>query len=102
LQEPFKQLDPDLYIQIPWGRTIAKNDSEDILSLKKAAVKEELDKSVIQIYISFDLWTPRNRIAFISIFVHFIEQSNLYQNRQLAYRKQIGSHASENIAYTIP
>jgi hypothetical protein len=28
---------------------------EDILSLKKAAVREELDEAVTQIHISFDL-----------------------------------------------
>ncbi|KAM5527283.1 transposase-like protein [Fusarium oxysporum f. sp. phaseoli] len=55
LQELFRQLDSDLHIQIPWGRTTATKDLEDILSLKKAAVKEELDEAVTQIHISFDL-----------------------------------------------
>ncbi|KAM6505490.1 hypothetical protein FSOLCH5_15500 [Fusarium solani] len=101
LQELFRQLDPDLYIQVPWGRTAAKKDLEDILSLKKAAVKEELDKAITQVHISFDLWTSPNRLAFISIFGHYIDQNNLYQSRLLAFRRQIGSHAGENIAYTI-
>ena len=101
LQELFRQLDPDLYTQVPWGRTAAKKDLEDILSLKKAAVKEELDKAITQVHISFDLWTSPNRLAFISIFGHYIDQSNLYQSRLLAFRRQIGSHAGENIAYTI-
>jgi hypothetical protein len=69
--------------------------------LKKAAVKEELDEAVTQIHISFDLWTSPNRLAFISIFGHFIDRSNLYQIRLLAFRRQIGSHAGENIAYTV-
>ncbi|KAF6525709.1 hypothetical protein HZS61_011504 [Fusarium oxysporum f. sp. conglutinans] len=101
LQELFRQLDSDLHIQVPWGRTTAKKDLEDILSLKKAAVKEELDEAVTQIHISFDLWTSPNRLAFISIFGHFIDRSNLYQSRLLAFRRQIGSHAGENIAYTV-
>ncbi|KAM6513929.1 hypothetical protein FALCPG4_18882 [Fusarium falciforme] len=101
LQELFHQLDPDLYTQVPWGRTAAKKDLEDILSLKKAAVKEELDKAITQVHISFDLWTSQNRLAFISIFGHYIDQSNFYQSRLLAFRRQIGSHAGENIAYTI-
>ncbi|EXK76530.1 hypothetical protein FOQG_18729 [Fusarium oxysporum f. sp. raphani 54005] len=53
LQELFRQLDSDLYIQMPWGRTAAKEDLEDILSLKEAAIKEELDAAVTQIHISF-------------------------------------------------
>ncbi|TVY74494.1 putative AC transposase [Fusarium oxysporum f. sp. cubense] len=101
LQELFRRLDSDLHIQVPWGRTTAKKDLEDILSLKKVAVKEELDAAVTQIHISFDLWTSPNRLAFISIFGHFIDQSNLYQCRLLAFRRQIGSHADENIAYTV-
>uniref|UniRef100_A0A0D2YIE2 HAT C-terminal dimerisation domain-containing protein n=1 Tax=Fusarium oxysporum (strain Fo5176) TaxID=660025 RepID=A0A0D2YIE2_FUSOF len=75
LQELFRQLDSDHYIQVPWGRTATKKDLEDILVSKKAAVKEELDNAVTQIHLSFDLWTSPNR--------------------------QIGSHAGENIAYTI-
>ncbi|KAH7465133.1 hypothetical protein FOMA001_g16915 [Fusarium oxysporum f. sp. matthiolae] len=101
LQELFRQLDSDLYAQIPWGRTSAKKELEDILSLKKAAVREELDEAVTQIHISFDLWTSPNRLAFISIFGHFIDQSNSHQSRLLAFRRQIGSHAGENIAYTL-
>ncbi|KAM5529114.1 transposase-like protein [Fusarium oxysporum f. sp. phaseoli] len=100
LQELFRQLDSDLYAQIPWGRTSAKKELEDILSLKKAAVREELDEAVTQIHISFDLWTSPNRLAFISIFGHFIDRSNSHQSRLLAFRRQIGSHAGENIAYT--
>ncbi|RKK17352.1 hypothetical protein BFJ67_g17708 [Fusarium oxysporum f. sp. cepae] len=101
LQELFRQLDSDLHVQVPWGRTTAKKDLEDILSLKRAAVKEELDEAVTQIHISFDLWTSPNRLAFISIFGHFIDRSNLYQSRLLAFRRQIRSHAGENIAYTV-
>ncbi|SCO91193.1 uncharacterized protein FRV6_15321 [Fusarium oxysporum] len=67
----------------------------------KAAVREELDEAVTQIHISFDLWTSPNRLAFISIFGHFIDQSNSHQSRLLAFRRQIGSHAGENIAYTV-
>ncbi|KAH7471327.1 hypothetical protein FOMA001_g12965 [Fusarium oxysporum f. sp. matthiolae] len=100
-QEPFRQSDSDLHVQVPWGRTTAKKDLEDILSLKKAAVKEELDEAVTQIHISFDLWTSPNRLAFISIFGHFIDRSNSHQSRLLAFRRQIGSHAGENIAYTV-
>ncbi|KAL9561281.1 hypothetical protein ACKAV7_014743 [Fusarium commune] len=101
LQELFRQLDSDLYAQVPWGRTSAKKELEDILSLKKAAVREELDEAVTQIHISFDLWTSPNRLAFISIFGHFIDRSNSHQSRLLAFRRQIGSHAGENIAYTV-
>jgi hypothetical protein len=71
---------------------------EDILSLKKAAVREELDEAVTQIHISFDLWMSPNRLAFISIFGHFIDRSNSHQSRLLAFRRQIGSfkaHARE-------
>ncbi|RYC80249.1 hypothetical protein BFJ63_vAg16870 [Fusarium oxysporum f. sp. narcissi] len=101
LQELFRQLDSDLHIQVPWGQTTAKKDLEDILSLKKAAVKEELDGVVTQIHISFDLWTSPNRLTFISIFGHFIDRSSLYQSRLLAFRRQIGSHAGKNITYTV-
>ncbi|KAJ4175316.1 hypothetical protein NW754_16783 [Fusarium falciforme] len=101
LQELFRQLDPDLCLQVPWSRSTVRKDLEDILSLKKAALKEELDKAITQIHISFDLWTSPNRQAFISIFGHFIDRDNLYQSRLLAFRMQIGSHAGENIAYTI-
>jgi hypothetical protein len=55
LQELFRQSDFDLHIQVPWGRTTAKKDLEDILSLKKAAVKEELNEAITQIHISFNL-----------------------------------------------
>ncbi|RKK67753.1 hypothetical protein BFJ71_g17827, partial [Fusarium oxysporum] len=55
LQELFRQLDSDLYAQVPWGRTATKKDLEDILVSKKAAVKEELDNAVTQIHLSFDL-----------------------------------------------
>ncbi|RKK67065.1 hypothetical protein BFJ69_g14847 [Fusarium oxysporum] len=82
LQELFRQLDSDLYAQVPWGRTATKKDLEDILVSKKAAVKEELDNAVTQIHLSFDLWTSPN-------------------SRLLAFKRQIGSHAGENIAYTI-
>ncbi|KAF5701051.1 hypothetical protein FMUND_14060 [Fusarium mundagurra] len=101
LQELFRQLDSDLYAQVPWGRTATKKDLEDILVSKKAAVKEELDNAVTQIHLSFDLWTSPNRLAFISIFGHFIDRRHSYQSRLLAFKRQIGSHAGENIAYTI-
>ncbi|KAG6980228.1 putative AC9 transposase [Fusarium oxysporum f. sp. conglutinans] len=101
LQELFRQLDSDFYAQIPWGRTSAKKELEDILSLKKAAVREELDEAVTQIHINFNLWTSPNRLAFISIFGHFIDRSNSHQSRLHAFRRQIGSHAGENIAYTV-
>jgi hypothetical protein len=101
LQELFRQLDSDLYAQVPWGRTATKKDLEDILVSKKAAVKEELNNTVTQIHLSFDLWTSPNRLAFISIFGHFIDRRHLYQSRLLALKRQIGSHAGENIAYTI-
>ncbi|TVY74944.1 putative AC transposase [Fusarium oxysporum f. sp. cubense] len=101
LQELFRQLDSDLYAQVPWGRTATKKDLEDILVSKKAAVKEELENAVTQIHLSFDLWTSPNRLAFISIFGHFIDRRHSYQSRLLAFKRQIGSHAGENIAYTI-
>jgi hypothetical protein len=101
LQELFRQLDSDLYAPVPWGRTATKKDLEDILVSKKAAVKEELDNAVTQIHHSFDLWTSPNRLAFISIFGHFIDRRHSYQSRLLAFKRQIGSHAGENIAYTI-
>ncbi|KAJ0131296.1 Uncharacterized protein HZ326_25613 [Fusarium oxysporum f. sp. albedinis] len=101
LQELFRQLDSDLYAQVPWGRTATKKVLEDILVSKKAAVKEELDNAVTQIHLSFDLWTSPNRLAFISIFGHFIDRRHSYQSRLLAFKRQIGSHAGENIAYTI-
>ncbi|RKK58984.1 hypothetical protein BFJ69_g17339 [Fusarium oxysporum] len=101
LQELFRQLDSDLYAQVPWGRTATKKDLEDILVSKKAAVKEELENAVTQIHLSFDLWTSPNRLAFISIFGHFIDRRLSYQSRLLAFKRQIGSHAGENIAYTI-
>uniref|UniRef100_A0A8H7K3R1 AC transposase n=1 Tax=Bionectria ochroleuca TaxID=29856 RepID=A0A8H7K3R1_BIOOC len=101
LQELFRQLDSDLYAQVPWGRTTTKKDLEDILVSKKADVKEELNNAVTQIHLSFDLWTSPNRLAFISIFGHFIDRRHLYQSRLLAFKRQIGSHAGENIAYTM-
>ncbi|KAF5701032.1 hypothetical protein FMUND_14071 [Fusarium mundagurra] len=101
LQELFRQLDSDLYAQVPWGRTATRKDLEDILVSKKAAIKEELDNAVTQIHLSFDLWTSPNRLAFISIFGHFIDRRHSYQSRLLAFKRQIGSHAGENIAYTI-
>ncbi|KAH7463402.1 hypothetical protein FOMA001_g18073 [Fusarium oxysporum f. sp. matthiolae] len=101
LQELFRQLDSGLYAQVPWGRTATKKDLEDILVSKKAAVKEELENAVTQIHLSFDLWTSPNRLAFISIFGHFIDRRHSYQSRLLAFKRQIGSHAGENIAYTI-
>ncbi|KAF6524788.1 hypothetical protein HZS61_010583 [Fusarium oxysporum f. sp. conglutinans] len=101
LQELFRQLDSGLYAQVPWGRTATKKDLEDILVSKKAAVKEELENAVTQIHLSFDLWTSPNSLAFISIFGHFIDRRHSYQSRLLAFKRQIGSHAGENIAYTI-
>ncbi|KAJ0126955.1 Uncharacterized protein HZ326_29941 [Fusarium oxysporum f. sp. albedinis] len=85
--------------------TLGSNYSEERIGghtlFEEAAVKEELDEAVTQIHISFALWTSPNRLAFISIFGHFIDRSNLYQSRLLAFRRQIGSHAGENIAYTV-
>ncbi|CVL09149.1 uncharacterized protein FMAN_15429 [Fusarium mangiferae] len=101
LQELFRQLDSDLYAQVPWGRTATKKDLEDVLVSKRAAVKEELNNAVTQIHLSFDLWTSPNRLAFISIFGHYIDRRHLYQSRLLAFKRQIGSHAGENIAYTL-
>ncbi|KAF4966507.1 hypothetical protein FSARC_5821 [Fusarium sarcochroum] len=101
LQELFRQLDSDLYAQVPWGRTATKKDLEDILVSKRAAVKEELNNAVTQIHLSFDLWTSPNTLAFISIFGHFIDRRHLYQSRLLAFKRQVGSHAGENIAYTL-
>ncbi|KAG6978100.1 putative AC transposase [Fusarium oxysporum f. sp. conglutinans] len=101
LQELFRQLDSGLYAQVPWGRTATKKDLEYILVSKKAAVKEELENAVTQIHLSFDLWTSPNSLAFISIFGHFIDRRHSYQSRLLAFKRQIGSHAGENIAYTI-
>jgi hypothetical protein len=36
LQELFRQLDYDLYAQVPWGRTATKKDLEDILVFKES------------------------------------------------------------------
>ncbi|KAJ0126493.1 hypothetical protein HZ326_30403 [Fusarium oxysporum f. sp. albedinis] len=66
-----------------------KKDLEDILVSKKAAVKEELDNAVTQIHLSFDFWTSPNRLAFISIFGHFIDRRHLYQSRLLAFKRNV-------------
>jgi hypothetical protein len=46
LQELLGQLDYDLCLQAPWGRTTVRKDLDDVFSLKKAAVKEELNKAI--------------------------------------------------------
>jgi hypothetical protein len=72
-----------------------------MLAQKKTCVKDELNRAVTQTHISFDLWTSPNRLAFISIFGHFLDEKLVYRSRLLAFRRQVGPHAGENIACTI-
>lgn len=101
LQELFRQFDPDFGRQISWGRTTVRKDVGDVFTQKKASVKEELDHAITQVHISFDLWTSPNRLSFISIFGHFLDEKHHYRNRLLAFRRQVGPHAGENIACTM-
>ena len=101
LQELFRQFDPDLCRQAPWGRTALRKELGDIFAQKKISLRKQLGKAITQIHISFDLWTSPNRLAFISIFGHYLDDRYLYCRRLLAFRRQIGSHAGENIAFTI-
>lgn len=101
LQELFRQFDPDFGRQTSWGRTTVRKDVGDVFTKKKATVKEDLDHAITQVHISFDLWTSPNRLSFISIFGHFLDGKHFYRNRLLAFRRQVGPHAGENIACTM-
>jgi hypothetical protein len=65
---------------------------------KKTSAKGELSRAITQTHIIFDLWNSTNQLAFISIFGHFLDEKLVYRSRLLAFRRQVGPHAGENIA----
>lgn len=85
----------------PLGRTTLGQDLADIFQASKGHVERELNSAQTSIHISFDLWTSPNRLSFIAIFAHFLDREYRRQNRLIGFRRQLGTHAGENIANTL-
>ena len=85
----------------PLGRTTLSHDLVEIFRSSKGYIQKELNSAQTSIHISFDLWTSPNRLAFIAIFAHFLDQEHRQQNRLIGFRRQYGTHAGENIADTL-
>lgn len=85
----------------PLGRTTLSQDLAEIFRASKGHVEKELGGAQTSIHISFDLWTSPNRLAFIAIFAHFLDREYRQQNRLIGFRRQLGTHAGENIANTL-
>lgn len=65
--------------------------------LKCGATLSQTTNKSRSIHISFDLWTSPNRLAFIAIFAHFLDREYRQQNRLIGFRRQLSTHAGENI-----
>jgi len=101
IQSLLRLMDPKLAEQLSMGKTKMRTTLEKIFEQHKTTVQEELQTALTKIHISFDLWTSPNRMAFISIFGHYINKKQEYHSRLLAFRRQSGAHSGENVAYTI-
>jgi len=67
----------------------------------KAGVKKELQASLSNIHLSFDLWTSPNYYAILRIYGHFISAEGERCNRLLAFRRVHGGHSGENQALLV-
>jgi hypothetical protein len=85
----------------PLGRTTLCQDLAEIFRASKGHVEKELSSAQTSIHVSFDLWTSPNRLAFIAIFAHFLDREYRHKNRLIGFRRQLGTHAGENIADTL-
>ena len=85
----------------PLGRTTLSQDLSEVLQTSKGHIEKELNGAQTLIHLSFDLWTSPNRLAFIAIFGHFLDREYRQQNCLIGFRRQLGSHAGENIAHTL-
>lgn len=65
---------------------------------KKEELRADLQDVFLIVYLSFDLWTSRNRHAKTAIFRHYVNKNQQQRNRPLALRRQSGTHSGENIA----
>lgn len=65
---------------------------------KKEELRADLQDVFLIVYLSFDLWTSRNRHAKTAIFRHYANKNQQQRNRPLALRHQSGAHGGENIA----
>ncbi len=83
------------------SQSTLKRDLSNLFHLKKTIIKAKLQQALTKIYISFNLQTSLNWLAFISIFSYFINKKKRPQAYLLAFRCQIRSHSSENVAPTI-
>ncbi|KAF6781096.1 transposase-like protein, partial [Colletotrichum sojae] len=95
------ELDSDLYSQVSWARSSQMRELGRVFAAKKALVKEEIQRALTKVHISFDLWTSPNRYAIIAVYAHFLSHSGQQTQYLLALRRQPGAHAGENIAPTL-
>lgn len=95
------QLNPDVCAQVPWSRQSQKEELGRLYKEKKTQIKDEMNKALTKVHLSFDLWTSPNRHAIIAIFCHFLKPSGQLTQYLLALRRQLGAHTGENIAHTM-
>lgn len=81
--------------------TTLSQDFAEIFQASKRHVEGELSDAQTSIHVSFDLWTSPDRLAFIAIFGHFLDQEYRQQNRLIGFRPQFGPHDGEDIADTL-
>lgn len=64
----------------------------------KVLLAEEIRYAKSNIYLSFDLWTLLNLIAFVAVVAHYINDDAHFRTILIGLQQVIGSHAEEIIA----
>lgn len=91
------------YINKPANAMLPSSDStiqaKVILLYKEGQkrVRHLLSSSMTSIHVTCDGWTSSNRLGFLGVIAHFINERGALQTMLLALEEAIGSHSGENM-----
>jgi hypothetical protein len=86
---------------LPRSRAAIPRAIEQSFLKTKHQIKQRLQSSISSVHLSADVWTSPNKLAFVAIIAHFVDEDKVLQKALLGLPQLYGSHGGEHQAFHI-
>ena len=86
---------------LPFSANTIKTQVHLFYNEGRKRMRQLLSLAISDIHITCDAWTSSNKLAFLGVVAHFVDENGSLRTLLLALREIIGAHSGENMASLI-